>query len=109
MKAGRLKFEFDENLYAIQVRRVKQEYVWFLVMTLDIDNLDDITAYTIDDSFNLSLGETKEIDIDKDGTNDLIVDLEEIGTINKIRSADFLLKNKVVKNTEAILSNENEI
>lgn len=35
MKPGRLKFEFDEKLYAIQVRRVKPDYVWFLVMDLD--------------------------------------------------------------------------
>ena len=47
------KFEFDEKLYAIQVRRVKQEYTEFLIMTLDMDKLGDITAYNIDNSFSL--------------------------------------------------------
>ncbi len=74
----RLKFEFDGKLYAIQVRRVKQEYVNFLVMTLDMNKPNDITAYTLDESFSLISGEKKEIDIDKDGVMDIAIELKNI-------------------------------
>ncbi len=93
IKPSRLKFEFNEKLYAIQVRRVKQEYVWFLVMKLDMDKLNDITAYTLDDSFNLSIGERKEIDINKDGIKDISIELNNIiSNVKSIRSADFSIK-----------------
>lgn len=75
MKPGRLKFEFDEKFYAIQVRRVKQDYVEFLVMTLDMNKLDDITAYTLDDFFVLKPNEKKEIDLNKDGEIIVIVQI----------------------------------
>jgi len=118
IKPGRLKFEFDEKLYAIQVRRVEQGYVWFLVMTLDMDKQNDITAYNLDSSFNLSSSETKEIDLNKDGINDIIIKLKDIistGKYNSVKSADFFIKkinnkditnfdneNILIENVEAI-------
>jgi len=111
MKPGRLKFEFDGKLYAIQIRRVKQEYVDFLVMTLDMNKLDDITAYIIDNSFSLNPGEKKEIDIDKEGIKDISIELNAIistGKYNSIRSANFSIKKINTKKSETILSNENE-
>jgi hypothetical protein len=93
MKPGRLKFEFDGKAYAVQVRRVKQEYVWFLIMILDMNKPNDITAYTLDNSFNLSVSENKEIDLDKDGTKDIFVELNNvISTMGSVRSADFSIK-----------------
>jgi len=78
MTPTRLKFEFNEKLYAIQVREIEENYTRFLVMTLDMDNLEDITAYTLDDSFDLLIGDMKEIDIDKDGINDVLIVLNNI-------------------------------
>lgn len=107
MKPGRLTFEFDKKLYAIQVRKVKQEYVDFLIMTLDMDKQEDITAYILDDSFSLKSDEKKEIDLDNDGISDLFIELNEIiptGKYNSIRSADFSIK-KI--NTQPIIVNEN--
>jgi len=95
IKPGRLKFEFDGKLYAIQLRRVKQGHVEFLIMTLDMNDLDDITAYSIDDSFSLRPNERKEIDIDKDGIEDISIELNDIiftGKYNSVKSADFFIK-----------------
>src|SRR3989344_8305821 len=93
MKPGRLKFEFDEKLYAIQVRRVNQDYATFLFMTLDMNKLDDITAYTLDDSFNLNSGEVKEIDVNGDGVKDISIKLNKIiSTTSSIKSADFTIR-----------------
>lgn len=111
MKPGRLKFEFDGNLYAIQVRKVKQGYADFLIMTLDMNKPDDITAYTLDESFSLISGEKKEIDINKDGINDLSVELNKIiptGKYNSIRSVGFSVKKINTKTSKAILTSENE-
>lgn len=88
---SRLKFEFDGAPYAIQLRRVEQEYVWFLVMTLNVDDPNNITAYVISDSFNLSVGETKEIDVDKNGTEDIFIQLNNINS-SGVRSANFFIK-----------------
>jgi len=104
IKPGRLKFEFDEKLYAIQVRRVKQEYTEFLIMTLDMDKLGDITAYNIDNSFSLNTNEKKEIDLNGDGINDVLIELNEIKqNLGSINSADFSIKRI---NTLSIASNE---
>ncbi len=104
IKPTRLKFEFDGDLYAVQVRRVKQEYVDFLVMALDMDKPNDITAYSLDNSFSLSLGERREIDIDKDGTNDIFIELNDIvSTVGSIRSADFSIKRIDIKKTENVV------
>ena len=55
MTSGRLKFEFEKEWYAIQLIRVKDEYADFIVMNLDKDNLEDITAYwIIEDTFSLN-------------------------------------------------------
>ena len=108
IKPGRLKFEFNGKLYAIQVRRVKQEYVDFLIMTLDINKQEDITAYTLDDSFSLNANEKKEIDINNDGINDVLIELNNIistGKYNSVMSADFSIK-KI--NTKLEKSNEEE-
>jgi len=101
----RLKFEFDGKLYAIQVRRIKEDHVWFLVMTLDMNNLEDITAYEVDDSFNLSISKTKEIDIDKDGIKDIFLELNNIVSKEREgkgthRFADFSIKKINVKRLE---------
>lgn len=95
MKPGRLKFEFDEKLYAIQVRRIKEEYVDFLIMTLDMNKQEDITAYTLDDSFSLKSEGKREIDLNKDGTNDILIELKgviPVGKHNSLKSADFSIK-----------------
>lgn len=92
---GRLKFEFAEKPYAIQLRRVKEDYTEFVVMTLDIDKPEDITAYTVDNSFNLTSGGIKQIDLDGDGTEDIFIKLNKInskGKYNSVRSADFFIK-----------------
>lgn len=110
MKPGRLKFEFEEQLYAIQVRRVKQDYVWFLVMDLDENKLEDITAYTIEDSFNLTIGEKKEIDLDRNGIKDVIIELDDIvsiGKYNSVRSSDFSIKKINTKEIKSNSTNEN--
>lgn len=109
MKPGRLKFEFDGNSYAIQLRRVKQQNAEFLVMTLDMDRPDDITAYTLDDSFNLTPGEKKEIDINKDGTKDMSIELNNIiSTETSIGSADFSIKKINTEKSETIITDEPE-
>mgnify|MGYP001585620657 FL=1 len=107
MKPGRLKFEFDGKWYAVQLRRVKQDHVEFLVMTLDINRLDDITAYTIDNYFNLTSGERREIDINNDGSNDISIELDSIGKIDKIRSAAFSVKK--INGIATISSDKNNI
>ena len=109
MKPGRLKFEFDEKLYAIQVRRVNQDYATFLFMTLDMNKLDDITAYTLDDSFNLNSGEVKEIDVNGDGVKDISIKLNKIiSTTSSIKSADFTIRKINVEKEKIILTNKNE-
>lgn len=107
MKPGRLKFEFNERLYAIQVRRINQESVDFLIMTLDMNKQEDITAYTLDDSFSLKSGEKREINIDKDGINDILLELNNIKpNSHSIKSAGFSIKKINAKKSEAILTNE---
>jgi len=95
LKPERLIFEFNEKDYAIQIRRIKQEYTTFLIMSLDSNKLEDITAHTLDGSFNLSQGERKEIDLDKDGINDILIKSNSIktrGGYNSIKTADFSVK-----------------
>lgn len=104
--ARRLKFEFDGAPYAIQLRRVKQEYAWFLVMTLDADKPDDITAYVIDDSFNLSIGDTKEIDVNQDGVKDIFIQLNNITGIGEYGSAKYA--NFSVKKITPLLEEEDK-
>ena len=111
LKPGRLKFEFDGKLYAIQVRRVKQEYTEFIIMTLDMNKQEDITAYTLDDSFSLNANEKKEIDINNDGINDVSIELNNVistGKYNSVMSADFSIKKINVKEleTERIINSE---
>lgn len=90
----RLKFEFEGAPYAIQLREIEQEYAKFLVMVLNASDPDNILAYTIDDSFILVPSETREIDIDHDGKNDLFIQLKGITYIppNNIRGANFFIK-----------------
>ncbi|MCH7851053.1 MAG: hypothetical protein IH845_05410 [Nanoarchaeota archaeon] len=107
MGTTRLKFEFEEQLYALQLRKINEDYVLFLVMTLDMNNPDDITAFTIDDSFNLSINETREIDIDKDGTKNIFLQLNDItpiGESGSVNSADFFIKRITI--SEIIEDNE---
>lgn len=104
----RLIFEFNGEWDAIQLRRVKDGYASFIVMDLDEDNLDNITAYIIDDSFSLTPSEKKEIDIDKDGIKDISIELNDIistGKYNSIRSASFSIKKINTKKIET--SSEN--
>lgn len=106
MKPGRLKFEFNEQLYAIQVRRIEKESVEFFIMTLDMNKQEDITAYILDNSFTLKSEEEKEIDLNKDGITDLILGLNEItstGKYNSVYFADFSIKkisNELEKSNE---------
>lgn len=97
---SRLKFEFNNESYAIQLRRVKQDveedYVEFIVMKLDKNNLDDVTAHTMDYSFKLVSGEKNEIDIDNDGTKDLFIKLKNIDK-KRYESAQFFIKKIKVK------------
>jgi len=96
MTPGRLKFEFEKQWYAIQLRRVKEGHVDFVVMNLDENNLEDITAYEIiEDIFRLNLKESGRIDLNGDNTKDIIIELDEIikgGRYGTVRSADFSIK-----------------
>jgi hypothetical protein len=96
MKPGRLKFDFEGNVYVIQVRRVKENYVDFLVLKLDnLDKEEDVTAYRLDDSFSLSSGQENEIDLNKDGIMDISIKLNGFSLAGKsgsIGSADFLIE-----------------
>ena len=96
MTPGRLKFEFEKQWYAIQLRRVKEGYVDFVVMNLDENNLEDITAYEIiEDIFRLNLKESGRIDLNGDNAKDIIIELDEIikgGRYGTVRSADFSIK-----------------
>lgn len=90
---SRLKFEFDGAPYAIQLREVEQEYAKFLVMTLNASEPDNILAYVIDDTFILVPGETRNIDINHDGAQDIFVQLNNITyNLNNIRGATFFIK-----------------
>lgn len=100
MKPGRLTFEFNEQLYAIQIRRINSDSVDFLIMTLDMNKLEDITAYTLDDSFSLKSGEKREIDIDKNGVMDIVLELENTGKIDKIKLASFSIQRINIKQSE---------
>lgn len=101
MKPGRLSFEFENDLYAIQLRRIYSDSALFLIMDLDDNKQEDITAYDLEYSFNLTEGDKKEIDFDKDGINDILVILDKIGTIDRIRSADFSIKNINKNNSDS--------
>lgn len=90
-----LKFEFNKNLYAIHIRSIKNDYIRFFVMKFDNDDLENITAYTITEDFNLSIGESKEIDLNQDKNKDLFLKLNDItktGTYGSIRHANFTIK-----------------
>jgi hypothetical protein len=93
MKPGRLKFDFEGNIYAIQIRRVKENYVDFLVLKLDsADKEEDVTAYRLDNSFSLSPGQENEIDLNRDGIMDISIKLNGFSLAGKsgsIKSADF--------------------
>lgn len=95
---GRLRFEFNNKWYAIQMQLTRIDHSEFLVMTLDRDKLDDVTAITIDENFNLKPGDTKEIDLDKDGTNDIFMELYNIenkdlgGKLGSRRLPNFYIK-----------------
>lgn len=105
MKPGRLTFEFNEKLYAVQVRRINQDSVDFLIMTLDMNRLEDITAYTLDDSFSLKPGEKREINLDKDNISDLSISLNEItltGEYNSVKFSDFFIKLINIKKPEVV-------
>lgn len=96
MKPGRLKFDFEGNIYVIQVRRVKEIYVDFLILKLEIlDKEEDITAYKSDNSFSLSLNQEKKIDLNKDGIMDISIVLNDIslaGEYENIKSAVFSIE-----------------
>jgi hypothetical protein len=93
MKPGRLKFNFEGNVYAIQVRRVKENYVDFLILRLDgVNKEEDVTAYKLDNSFSLNLNQENKIDLNKDGILDISIELNDIslaGESGNIKSADF--------------------
>jgi len=81
MKPGKLEFGFDEKFYPIQLRKVEQSHAEFFV-------------YGLDDPFILKPNEGIEIDLDKDGVNDIFVELDEIISMeeeNSGRSADFFI------------------
>jgi hypothetical protein len=91
MKAGRLKFNY-RSYYAIQVRKIKEDFVDFEIMILNMDKLEDITAVEVDKSFRLEKGGDMKIDLDKDGKEDLIIRLIDIfsgGKTGNLRFADF--------------------
>lgn len=70
---------------------------------------DDITAYVIDDSFNLSVNDKKEIDLDKDGAKDVLIELREIKpNPHSIKSAGFFIQKVNAKEAETILANGEE-
>lgn len=113
MKPGRLKFEFNGKPYAIQLRSVNEEYTKFHIMTLDINKPNDITAYALDDTFNLNSGDKREIDLDKDGKKDLVLKLKDIKTKKEKkgsrRFADFSIKKINTKKSETLFNiNRNE-
>jgi|SRR3989344_5420652 len=127
MTSGRLKFEFEKEWYAIQLIRVKDEYADFIVMNLDKDNLEDITAYwIIEDTFSLNPSEGRRIGLNGDNIEDVVVGLDEIingGKYGTVRFASFYIKKltnanvmpaskeneniKETKNDEEIIESEN--
>ncbi len=101
----RLKFDFDGDLYAVQLRRVKQYQADFIIMTLDKNKPNDIMAYTVDNSFTLKPGEKKEIDLDGDNSNDLLVKLNNIGlnSFQSAKSASFFIQ-KISSVTQPVVT-----
>jgi hypothetical protein len=99
MKPGRLKFEFGGEYYAVQLRKVKEGYADFIVLNLDKNKLDNVSAYSVKDSFKLDVSEEKGIDLDGDGVADILIGLDEVNSVlskkgkkNDLRSAGFFVK-----------------
>jgi len=78
IKPGRIKFDFEGEGYAVQLRRIKEDYTEILVIKLDESKPDDITAFTTENSFNLVLNEKNEVDLNNDGTDDVVIRLNSI-------------------------------
>jgi len=94
-KASRLKFEFSGEQYAIQLRRVEQDYTHFLVIKLNENKLSDVNAFTIRESFNLTPSQDTEIDLNKDNIEDIYLKLNDItgtGRFNNVMHAEFFIK-----------------
>ena len=81
MKPTRMKFEFKENLYALQLQRVKSDNVIFVVMSLDKTKPDDLSANIVEDRFELEARGVKRIDLDGDGSMDILVSLNSVNLI----------------------------
>ncbi|MEK6909270.1 MAG: hypothetical protein AABX23_04430 [Nanoarchaeota archaeon] len=90
MKPGRLKFEFNGNWYGLQYKGVRKEGPTFIILDLE----DGLNNYVDDEqialSFILDEGNTYEIDLDKDGKEDITVELKGItADADSISSAEF--------------------
>ncbi|MBS3083731.1 hypothetical protein J4423_02925 [Candidatus Pacearchaeota archaeon] len=100
-KPSRLQFEFNGRFYAVQLKRIRQDKAEFIIINLDSDNLNDVTFNDVKSSFELELGKREEIDINEDGVDDMVINLNRInspfsvdGTRIRegIRTADFSIK-----------------
>jgi hypothetical protein len=86
---GRVFFNFNNEKYAIQIRKVGENYTTFLVMVFLSDNSEN---YSILKNFTLVREERVFVDLDKDNFEDIYVKLNGVvlsGKYGTVRSANF--------------------
>ena len=84
IKPSRLTFKFKNERYAIQVRKIEEDYVKFLYFSFKKGSYKDPRNYKLEESFNLDEDGIKKIDLNEDGYYDLFLKLEKINerTVN---------------------------
>ena len=93
MKPGIMKFEFNGVWYLLQLRSVKMGVSEFIIANFEEIQTDYLLDDDIDRSFIMNIDEIKSIDLDKDGKNDIIIELNGIsGSTDSIGSADFSIR-----------------
>lgn len=93
IEPGRVKFEFKDKWYGIQLEEVKDGTSEFLIINLDDGLTDDVSADKISGSFQLTKSGNEGIDLDNDGQEDIVVELNDLTEdINSIGKADFSIR-----------------
>lgn len=88
VKPSRLTFKLKNERYAIQVRKIEEEYVKFHYFSFKKGSYKDVRNYKLEGSFNLEEKGIKKIDLNNDGYYDLYLELKQI---NK-RTVEIFLK-----------------
>ncbi len=97
----RLLFELEEN-YALQIRRVRDDYADFIFMKLG-ENYGDIEDFMFLEAFRLREKDAVNVDLNGDGIADVYLEMKDINDVDYFEGVEFFVgfadKDAVVSRT----------